>query len=148
MSYVYFIGPDWGFKRIKIGYTRSSLRARLAGLQTGCPWPLKVYAYMEGGLDLERVFHETFAPLRLQGEWFQIALKLESFLVWAEDCGDREPITDERFRIIMEDVMTNDMPPHPSIDMVDWIDSADTGVLSSWDCDRAWAAYQAGRTVQ
>lgn len=147
-GYVYFIGPEWGQKRIKIGYTRSTIRARLANLQTGSPYPLKLYAYMEGGQDLERVLHDTFAPMRLHGEWFNVAYKLEAFLIYAENEGADAPMSDATFDAIMGDVIACDDPMHPSVDVGAWIDSADCGVLSSWACDIAWAEYQAGRSIQ
>lgn len=147
-GYVYFIGPEWGQKRIKIGHTRSGIASRLAALQTGSPYPLRIYAYMEGGQDFERVLHDTFAPLRLHGEWFHIAYKLESFLIYAENEGPNAPMSDRTFDAIMHDVMSNDDPPHPSVDVEAWIDSADSGVLSSWACDIAWAEYQKAQSIQ
>jgi hypothetical protein len=146
-GFVYFIGPDWDHGRIKIGHTRSGVHNRLRGLQTGSPYPLKLYAFMEGGTELERIMHETFAPARLHGEWFKLDLKLAAFVTYLEMSGvENRAVTGDEFGAAMHDVMQCDDPPHPAINVEAWIDSADSGVLSSWECDRAWAEYQRGRS--
>lgn len=66
-DFVYFIGSDRG--PVKIG-TTVNLAARLKKLQTGNPTKLKVLVCIEGGADLEALYHARFEPHRLHGEWF------------------------------------------------------------------------------
>ena len=85
-GFVYFIAPeallcrqqDDELRYVKIGYTGNKPEARLAALQTGCPAPLTLIAYIDGSPELERDFHNTFADLRMTGEWFCVAHKLEN----------------------------------------------------------------------
>lgn len=56
---------------IKIGYTRTSLNARLAFLQVGNAETLTVIQRALCGPGFERVLHERFAHLRIRGEWFR-----------------------------------------------------------------------------
>lgn len=67
---IYFIQAEIGGP-IKIGYTRSiSPAARVASLQSGCPFPLRVIHTMAGSQLDEQALHVRFATLRLHGEWF------------------------------------------------------------------------------
>lgn len=66
-EFVYLIGFDnW----VKIGYTSTSVRKRLDGLQTSIPIKLEVICSMIGSLELEARLHLRFAQYRRQGEWF------------------------------------------------------------------------------
>ncbi len=67
---VYFIGTPTG-RHIKIGFTKD-IRGRLAGLQTGNPSPLDLWAYECAGLDREKELHHRFRRSRGNGEWFLI----------------------------------------------------------------------------
>ncbi len=67
-SLVYFLqGVDGG--PIKIGTTRG-LAGRVAYLQTASPVRLRVLCAVEGDRFIEQGLHESFAHLRLHGEWF------------------------------------------------------------------------------
>lgn len=56
---------------IKIGYTSNSeAQSRLDGLQTSCPWPLRLIGTIPGEIEDERRFHRLFRRLRTHGEWF------------------------------------------------------------------------------
>ncbi len=44
---------------------------RLAGMQTGCPTPLRVMASFEGDLFRERRIHKRLTNFRRHGEWFR-----------------------------------------------------------------------------
>lgn len=66
-QHVYFIAADHG--PIKIGRAIRP-ESRLADLQCGYPYRLKVLATIRGGNGLERGYHERFAEHRLEGEWF------------------------------------------------------------------------------
>ena len=66
---VYFIqsgeeGP------IKIGTTSEDIKKRVAGLQTGNPYKLKILKVISGGRELEQEIHERFFDIRMMGEWF------------------------------------------------------------------------------
>lgn len=90
---VYFITAIHGKEvRVKIGFTRGDPIARLRNLQCGSPLPLGIYTAFDGDEDMERRFHETFAPLRLHGEWFDMKGKLRDFMVvLMEDAMGRKP---------------------------------------------------------
>lgn len=77
-GFVYFIACP-PLEAVKIGFTASHPRARLAALQTGCPSPLKLLTYVPGTTGDERKLHESFAPLHIQGEWFRFEGKLKDF---------------------------------------------------------------------
>lgn len=65
---VYFIqqGEDGP---VKIGYT-TSIQNRLASLQTGSPYELKLLGFYEGTIEQEKTLHQLFAEERINGEWF------------------------------------------------------------------------------
>lgn len=66
--FVYFLAAaDF----IKIGTTTGNPRKRIKELQTGCPFDIELRAYVPGGVDVERGYHERFAALRVRGEWFR-----------------------------------------------------------------------------
>ena len=77
-GFVYFVAPEACLDRpegdegrvVKIGFTANDPIARLAGLQTGSPMPLKLWAFVGGDLALEAALHSAFAPLNSHGEWF------------------------------------------------------------------------------
>lgn len=64
---VYFIAAQSG--EIKIGHSRTP-KARLVRLQTGHPDRLTLLATVDGGVDLEREYHNRFSGHRIKGEWF------------------------------------------------------------------------------
>lgn len=98
--FIYVIGRVEG--PVKIGIT-SALGARLATLQTGCPYKIEViYARAcrdrESALSHERAFHEDNAENRLAGEWFDLdgeyaAEEIDASIdieIWREDERRRE----------------------------------------------------------
>lgn len=113
---VYFIGAGPRPLRVKIGYTRGDVTARLRQLQTGSPVELRIVATIDGGPDLEARLHRTFRPLHVRGEWFTVAHKLESLLFYLEDGTD--------FDAALHDCILSACPPHPSIDRASWNASA------------------------
>jgi hypothetical protein len=132
-GFVYFIGPHPRHRCVKIGHTNGAIAKRMAGLQTGSPWPLQVYAYLRGGRDLERELHETFAPLRLTGEWFVWDHKLAAFTDRLEPhCfGRRAPTTRELVRAFYREVMrAAPFPEHPTNDPIAWRASANIAPLA------------------
>lgn len=65
---IYFVGFG---NYVKIGFTVNPIKYRLAGLQTGAPEELEVYAVIAGTAKEERALHARFADLRAKGEWFR-----------------------------------------------------------------------------
>lgn len=72
---VYFVGCETG--PIKIGVA-GDVEVRLARLQMGCPFPLRVFALASGGTDKEREYHRQFHAHRLHGEWFERCPEIEA----------------------------------------------------------------------
>lgn len=71
---VYFIGCDNRF--VKIGFARN-VAERLADLQTGCPFELRIIGELPGAAaSMELVFHEVLSRLRFRGEWFELTDRL------------------------------------------------------------------------
>lgn len=75
-GFVYFVlgGPF-----IKIGWSLK-MKDRIAGLQTGNPYKLKLLATMPGSIDTEREMHERFAKHRAEGEWFRDCPEIRCFI--------------------------------------------------------------------
>ena len=64
----------------KIGFTDGDPERRLGEVQTGCPYRLSIYAYIDlnGKIDaqvVERAIHRELARCRMSGEWFAISLE-------------------------------------------------------------------------
>lgn len=148
-GFVYFIAPeallhrpdyDQG-KMVKIGFTRSNPHARLRSLQTGCPLPLKVWAYTHGTVELEQALHRTFAGLRHMGEWFYALDKLGDMMVFLGEEPDVGRLFDEdSFAGIVSDTIFTDHPPHPSVDYATWAASTQPEHLAGFFPDE-WAAW-------
>jgi hypothetical protein len=66
---VYFVGPANG--PIKIGFTRDMAK-RLSRLQAFSPFPLFVWAAIEGTTLCEAELHRAYSGDRLHGEWFAL----------------------------------------------------------------------------
>ena len=66
----------------KIGVAQD-VEKRLIGMQTSCPYELKIVAAYApttlSAFDLERTLHLHYARNRLKGEWFSINLSAEEF---------------------------------------------------------------------
>lgn len=67
---------------VKIGYssTAAGVRPRLAMLQTGNPYLLRVLATTAGLFADERIAHAAFAAERLTGEWFEFSPRVRVFV--------------------------------------------------------------------
>ena len=146
-GYVYFIAPEALLNRphydetkvVKIGFTRSHPLTRLKALQTGCPLPLKVWAYIEGTERLERAFHEAFAEMAVIGEWFWAEEKLEYLMSYfGEEPNVGNLIPHDRLAGAMFDVVFHRSSPHPSVDMNVWMNSANPEPLIPFFPDE-WA---------
>lgn len=80
MDGVIYFAQHEGGGPIKIGFTRSGVRLRLAALQTGNPEPLRVLAVVDGTARQERALHDMFAASRRNGEWFEPTEGLLAFI--------------------------------------------------------------------
>lgn len=65
---VYVVGFD-GY--VKIGFTVRPLKSRIAGLQTGCPVNLTIYAEIAGTVSDEKRLQQRFSAHRSEREWFR-----------------------------------------------------------------------------
>lgn len=77
-EFVYFLaaGPF-----IKIGKATGEPWARIRDLQTGCPFPIQLAAFLPGGIKEEFALHRRFASLRSHGEWFRNEGALAEYLL-------------------------------------------------------------------
>ena len=80
-SRVYFAQSTAGGP-IKIGYSASP-EARVASLECGSPFPLRVLKTIPGDAKVERSLHDRFAAHRLRGEWFAPHPDLLAFIAEA-----------------------------------------------------------------
>lgn len=72
-GFVYFIGcGDPYITHVKIGFTRKNPYARMADLQTGCPFKLKMIGFVVGNIEMERELHDVLRDYRREGEWFAL----------------------------------------------------------------------------
>lgn len=72
--YLYFFKMD-GFNLFKIGITNSHPAARLKDIQTGNPFKVAVFDYIEcGPLNsvIEYALHQAYSDRRREREWFEI----------------------------------------------------------------------------
>lgn len=78
---IYFIfSPDDPRSLVKIGYTGGSVEARIAQMQTGCPFRLVTIMAIDGDRRTERLLHQKFAADRFHGEWFLPSEPLRAFI--------------------------------------------------------------------
>lgn len=86
---------------IKIGYCAKSggVRKRMAELQTGCPWPIRIRRVMEAPHRIQTEFelHRKFAAYRMAGEWFMPAPVLALFAQANEGTVGVESLTQAAF---------------------------------------------------
>lgn len=71
-GYIYVIGMP-GVQAVKIGWA-ANVRTRLAGLQTGSPFPLTVLwkRRIPNTPAVEAALHQLFNSKRVRGEWFDL----------------------------------------------------------------------------
>lgn len=71
-GFVYFavVGAPY-ITHVKIGYTKGDPEKRVKGLQTGCPFPIKLLGYVFGNIDREKELHDVMRDERVFGEWFE-----------------------------------------------------------------------------
>jgi hypothetical protein len=140
-GYVYFIAPEALLCRergcegaiVKIGHTRSHPLQRLKTLQTGSPMHLRLWAYVDGGRDLEEAFHRAFIPLHSHGEWFLCEHKLFSLMLrLGEEPDVGHYITHDELEGMIMDSVFSFCAPHPSMNNDDWLSSAYPSALAGF----------------
>ncbi len=146
---VYFIVSHHGDDvRVKIGFTAGDPQARLRNLQCGSPVELAIFTAFEGSQETEKLFHATFAPLRLHGEWFAMKGKLRDFMLClVEQALTRRPADWTAVFEAVEAVILSDEAIRDDDDHEEYMASADA---SHWEWMRlALAEADAeGATVQ
>lgn len=65
---------------IKIGYTENDIASRMAQLQTGCPYELKLLWKIHGNQEKEVEIHNDFEHERICGEWFRPSRMLLEYI--------------------------------------------------------------------
>jgi hypothetical protein len=130
----------------KIGFTRGNPRDRMRNLQCGSVAPLNLFCDFPGSQQAERVWHDTFAPLRVHGEWFEIKAKLRDFLFYLlDDVENGRAVSGETLCIAVCDVILADEPFHPEQDKDEYLASADTrhfdGLRDAMEADRLAGAW-------
>jgi hypothetical protein len=127
---VYFIASS-DPPRCKIGYTAGDPNKRLAALQSGSPSKLGIYCAFKGSMETEKLFHKTFAPLRVHGEWFEVKYKLLDFLLCMMDAAlTRHEASWNDVFDAAEIVILADAPFKETDDKDEYLASADT---SPWE---------------
>lgn len=152
---VYFIASS-DPPRCKIGYTAGDPNKRLRALQSGSPLKLGIYCAIEGSPATEKIFHETFAPLRVHGEWFDIKGKLLDFLLcMVDDALQRRPASWQTVFEAAEAVILADAPIRDGDDPTEYLASANTqpwewfrSALADLDAEIDAEIEREGETVQ
>ena len=71
-GFVYFIViGDPYLTHVKVGFTRKNPFARMANLQTGCPFKMRMLGYVFGNEAMEAELHDVLENYRKEGEWFE-----------------------------------------------------------------------------
>lgn len=97
---LYFIQTDCAEGHIKIGIGADVI-SRMAQMQTGCPYKLKLLKVVKDAAHMEKVLHREFADDNLHGEWFRM--------------------TDRLLKVIDALEGFDPNPPRPSIDPISFI---------------------------
>lgn len=71
-GFVYFAVIGYPYvTHVKVGYTKGDPEKRIRGLQTGCPFPIKLLGYVFGNANREQELHNVLRDERVFGEWFE-----------------------------------------------------------------------------
>lgn len=71
-GFIYFLGVgDPTLSHVKIGFTTQNPYSRMAELQTGCPFRMKMLGFVLGSMDMEQSLHAKLSRHRAMGEWFE-----------------------------------------------------------------------------
>lgn len=74
---------------IKIGFSKNDPNLRIKGLQTGCPYPIRLLGFVIGTATQEAELHDVLRDDRVQGEWFAYSDYVESI---TQDVMQRETL--------------------------------------------------------
>lgn len=132
-GYIYFIVASEGdLMRVKIGHTTKDPQKRLQSLQCGSPIGLGIYTAFEGfSQEIEKKLHDTFAPVSVRGEWFEVKGKLRDFLLYyVDDALTRKPLPGWMLLNGIVDVVLATEPFREDDDPTEYAASADT---RHWD---------------
>ena len=71
-SVVYFVLA--GNQYLKVGYcaNKAAMAKRMSALQTGCPLPMMIIAYIYADSYVEKLIHESLKEYESYGEWFML----------------------------------------------------------------------------
>jgi antibiotic biosynthesis monooxygenase (ABM) superfamily enzyme len=67
-------------RRVKIGFTASSLAARIAKIERQCPVEIELAAAVSADAGYEFELHARFADQRWNGEWFDPSPELDALI--------------------------------------------------------------------
>lgn len=80
-GFVYFLGiGDPYLTHVKVGFTRKNPFARMAGLQTGCPFRMRMVGFVFGNEAMEAELHDVLRDSRKEGEWFEYTEYVERII--------------------------------------------------------------------
>lgn len=88
-EYTYFIQQETG-GNIKIGFTTQDPKARLANLQTGSAYNLRIVGLLEG--NREKELHKKFSHINTKGEWYKNSEELVDYIRSSTLDGYDEPL--------------------------------------------------------
>ncbi len=88
-EYTYFIQQENG-GNIKIGFTTQKPEKRLANLQTGSAYPLRIVGLLKG--NKESKLHQKFSDIRVKGEWYKNNEELVDYIKSNSLKGYDEPL--------------------------------------------------------
>lgn len=94
-STIYLLYIDTPDGRLyKIGYTKHSVQKRIAQLQTGCPYEIKMLETFNStyGQTIERTLHSIYDYCKMHGEWFNLDITFEANFI--SICENYESIND------------------------------------------------------
>lgn len=92
MDDLYFMATNAGHVKIGRGVKP---RERLASVQCGCPFPLRLIGTLPGKGWQEKVWHRAFVDIHIRGEWFdetaELMRAIEAALAGEEWIATLEP---------------------------------------------------------
>lgn len=88
-EYTYFIQQENG-GNIKIGFTTQEPEKRLANLQTGSAYQLRIVGLLQG--NRENKLHKNFSDIKVKGEWYKNSKELVDYIKSNSLEGYDEPL--------------------------------------------------------
>lgn len=133
-GFVYFlVGSVQSQMFCKIGFTGGDVAKRARNIGACSPIPLDIFGYVRGNIDLERKFHQTFAPMRMHNEWFAAEFKLHDFVHYLADFGGAQrPATCEELDIAISDVILAKSSSYPAMSDEDYVGSVNMNIWNGY----------------